>query len=334
MIRPTPYERALAAIRAVLPRTTEVGMHSVGQTHDLVINGQPIEVKWVGEGSLGQVRSLIKRRHPYPMIVAGRRLSSGARRWLEDHGVGWVDESGAAGIELGSIVVSRSGTPDLPGKPSERWAPSILALAEALLCGTKGTVAAAQEATGLSAGACTKGLRILTDLGYLTADARRGPGSARRTVDRRAFLDAYANEARTRMPSEKLTVGVTWKDIVEGLREIGRIWDQAKVTWAATGAVAASVTAPLLTSVSSGEVYVNANSMADLEACAREANLRPMQGGRLTLRPFPTVSVMRLTEEIEGLQVAPWPRVFADLQFLGVRGEEAAEHLWEVSSDR
>ena len=29
----------------------------------------------------------------------------------------------------------------------------------------------------------------------------------------------------------------------------------------------------------------------------------------------------------EGIHVAPWPRVYADLRLVGVRGEEAAEHL-------
>jgi hypothetical protein len=43
---------------------------------------------------------------------------------------------------------------------------------------------------------------------------------------------------------------------------------------------------------------------------------------------------MRLAKEMEGLRVAPWPRVYADLLSLGVRGEEAAEHLREVVFDR
>jgi hypothetical protein len=56
----------------------------------------------------------------------------------------------------------------------------------------------------------------------------------------------------------------------------------------------------------------------------------PIEGGRLTLRPFPTVAVRRLAETIDGLRVAPWPRVYVDLLSAGVRGEEAAEHLREV----
>ena len=66
----------------------------------------------------------------------------------------------------------------------------------------------------------------------------------------------------------------------------------------------------------------------------QESKLRPIAGGRLTLRPFPTVTVRRLASEIGGLHVAPWPRVYADLRTFGVRREEAAEHLLEVIRGR
>jgi hypothetical protein len=42
------------------------------------------------------------------------------------------------------------------------------------------------------------------------------------------------------------------------------------------------------------------------------------------------VTSRRLATTEEELRVVPWPRVFADLRAIGVRGEEAAEHLREV----
>lgn len=87
-----------------------------------------------------------------------------------------------------------------------------------------------------------------------------------------------------------LHVGVTWRDPVAGLEDVGRRWDKAKLDWAATGVVAASVLAPYLASV----------------------------------------TVRRLAQKIDGLPVAPWPRVYVDLLSFGVRGEDAAEHLREV----
>jgi hypothetical protein len=90
------------------------------------------------------------------------------------------------------------------------------------------------------------------------------------------------------------------------------------------------VLAPYLTLFSTAAVYVDADSVLGLEAAAQAAGLRPIEGGRVTLRPFPTVTTRRLAGEEGGLRVAPWPRVYADLRETGVRGEEAAEHLREV----
>jgi hypothetical protein len=206
----------------------------------------------------------------------------------------------------------------------------VIAVAEALLCETKPTVAATASATGLSVGSCTQALRFLTDLDLLEAPARRGRGSARQVSDSDRLLEAYASAAERAPASIRLQVGVTWRDPVAGLEETGRKWDRAKIGWAATGAAAASVIAPYLTTVTTTEVYVDSDSIVGLEAAAAAVKLRPIEGGRLTLRPFPTAAVRELAVEAGGLRVAPWPRVYVDLQRHGVRGEEAAEHLREV----
>ena len=75
-------------------------------------------------------------------------------------------------------------------------------------------------------------------------------------------------------------------------------------------------------------MYGDADTVAGLEAIAAAARLKPIEGGRLMLRPGR--GVWSLATEAGGLRLAPWPRVFADLREIGVRGEEAAERLWEV----
>ena len=67
-----------------------------------------------------------------------------------------------------------------------------------------------------------------------------------------------------------------------------------------------------------------------LEAIATRVDLQPIEGGRLMLRPVPTSSTLSLSSMVDGLNVAPWPRIYVDLRSSGVRGEEAAEHLREV----
>lgn len=323
--------RAEAAVAAVLPRAVCIQLrHEDGHSADLVLNGMGIEVKWLGEGGLRQVRELMASRKNRPDVVVARRMSPGAREALSAEGIGWVDETGAAEIALGWLIVSRNGRPmETPPKPPH-WTPSVLAVAEALLCGGKATVGAVQETTGLSAGSATNALRTLTELELLTATVRRGRGSARQVLDPERLLDEYATAASAMLPATALAVGVTWRDFVQGLSEVGRCWASAGISWAATGTLAAAVLAPYLTSVTAGEVYVASKTIAGLESVAMEAGLRPIEGGRLTLRPFPTVTARRLAVAKDGLCLTTWPRVYADLRTAGVRGEEAAEHLREV----
>ena len=144
------------------------------------------------------------------------------------------------------------------------------------------------------------------------------------------LLAAYASAAANEKPPASIVVGVTWRDPIRGVTELGDRWTHEGVEWAATGLVAAGVLAPLQTTIGSATTYVAGSSISDLIALAAKADLRPIEGGRLTLSAFPTSSTRRLARTIEGMRVAPWPRVYADLRVIGVRGEEAAEHLREI----
>ncbi len=319
-----PFSRAERAFLDVLPAVVRPLAEADGRV--VVVAGQRIALAWVGEGHLGEVRRALVEA-PRPDVIVGRRLSLGAREALAQAGVSWVDETGAAEIALGMLVVSRTGRLLPAATRPARWAPATLAVAEALLCGVPATVAATQAATGLSSGSCTTALRTLTDLGLLAADAARGRAAGRRIADASTLVTAYANAADALRPPERLAIGVTWRDPVAGLPDAGRAWTSAGIAWCATGAVAAAILAPHLTQVGATEVYVDADTLVGLEAVAAEARLKPIEGGRLTLRPLPTQGVRRLATESGGLRLAPWPRVYADLRTLGVRGEEAAEHL-------
>lgn len=328
-------QRSKAALEAVLPRSVEI--HSGerdGHSVDLDVNGRHLRIAWLGEGGLRQARELISSSRHRPDIAAARRMSLGARDELSTAGIGWVDETGAAEIVSGQLIVSRSGRPVDAEPKQPRWTPSVLAVAEALLCGTRATVNSMSSATGLSTGSSSTALRALVELGFLAASVSRGPYSARWVRDPDRLLDGYAAAAEKKETATALVVGVIWRDFLERLSEIGGQWDRANVQWAATGTVAASVLAPYLTTVSTGEVYVDSETVSGIEAIARKADLQPMQGGRLTLRPFPTVTSKRLASSRDGLRIVPWPRVYADLRPTGVRGEEAAEHLREVVSGR
>ena len=327
--QPRAVTRAEQALLDVLPPSVRVHAGTGPSGPDFLLGDRAVQVTWLGEGSLGDARRLLASVDR-PDVVVGRRLSPGAREALAQAGLSWVDETGAAEVVLGTIIVSKDGfvAPAVP--VPARWTDAVLAIAESLLCGTEATVSRTREATGLSTGSCTTGLRVLTDLGLLEADAARGRRSGRRVRDVRALLVAYAEAADALRPTESLRLGVSWRDPLARLAEMGRAWTEQGVGWCASGSVAAAVLAPYLTAIGSTEVYIETGTLAGLAAAAEDVGLRPMEGGRLILRPMPTRGVRQLVSEVGGLRVAPWPRVFVDLRAVGVRGEEAAEHLWEV----
>lgn len=296
----------------------------------LRIGTRRLAARWVGRGGVREVNSALALR-PKPDVLVGSELSGAARRMASSQGVGWVDESGAAELTAGTIIISRSGSPRPRRTPPPKWTPAVLAVAEALLCGVQPTESRTAAATGHSTSTTARALTVLISDGLLESPAARGRGSGRRVIDADRLLSAYADAADTLRPRPALTCGVLWRDPVDAVRRLGRRWDNANLSWAATGALAAAVLAPLLTEVPAGELYVVASGDPELHVAAREAGLEPMTGGRLTLRPFPTAASRNLASEIDGIRVAPWPRVYADLREVGVRGEEAAEHLRELS---
>jgi hypothetical protein len=327
--------RVTIALRSVLPpRVCIEASWSRGPDVDLKIEGHRIRARWVGSGFIGETRAALEALARSPDVVVARQMSPGSRELLARKGIGWVDELGAAEIAIGTIVVSRTGRAPEPVKKPSGWTPAVLAVCEALLCGVRATVPSVQEATGLSTGSCTNALRMLTDLGLLEARARRGKDSGRCVAAPDDLLQAYASAAAIMRPAISLAVGVTWRDHVTGLAELGQRWTELGIDWAATGAAAAAVLAPLLTTVAATTVYVDAQTSAELQAIATRSQLRPIEGGRLTLVPFPTVATRRLAQTAAGIQLAPWPRIYADLRTIGVRGEEAAEHLREVMRGR
>ena len=327
-----------AALRGVLPNSVNLIIAEGSADSDsgpeflAEINGTPLRVVWIRHAWLGAINEMTARAD-HPDVLVSERVPPGSRGALIEAGIGWVETSGAAEISAGSLVVSRSGRrPRSDEEPSGGWTPSVVGVAEAVLAGIKPTVSATHDATGLSVGACTKALRTLTDHGLLAADAPRGRRSARRVVDADTLLDAYVSAAHDLRPPPSVTVGEVWQDPIAGLIEIGRRWDATGVAWAATGLVAAAMVAPLVTSVGTAETYVDAGTVSELELVAVEVGLRPIIGGRLRLTSFPTVTTRRMSVVADGLRVAPWPRLVADLRRSGVRGEEAAEHLKEVAA--
>lgn len=294
-----------------------------------MIQSLPIDVEWLSVGWPRQVRDLLDRSDRPDLVVASE-LSPGARSLLTDAGLSWVDETGAARIALAGLYIRVDGGPAarVP-KANLGWTAGTLAVCEGLLTGMGGTVAELVEPTGLAASTVASALRFLQKEHLLEAAAARGRNARRSVVEASQLLDAYAAAAARLRSPESIRVGVLWRDPARGAGELGARLASNGLAWSITGALAADALAPYLTEVDPLEIYLDARALAELRQVAREVGLNEAAGGRLLLRPFPTPARDALSKTIGELRLAPWPRVFADLRMIGVRGEEAAEHLRE-----
>lgn len=293
------------------------------------IRSTPTEVAWLATGWPRQVRDLLDRPDR-PGLVVAAELSPGARKLLTEHGLSWVDETGAARIALPGVYI-RVDVGQAPKRPRANlgWTPSTLAVCEALIAGVGGTVAELTAATGLAPSTAAGSLRFLQETHLLESEAARGRNSRRTVTDEDQLLDSYAAAAARLRTPESIRVGVLWRHPARGVTDLGSRLSANGVAWSVTGALAADVLAPYLTEVDPWEMYVDGGSVAELRQIAREVGLEEADGGRLLLRPFPTPAKDALSTQLGGQRVAAWPRVFSDLRMIGVRGEEAAEHLRE-----
>ncbi len=325
-----PADRALRAFEALLPSSASVTVIDERGADILVsVAGRRVRLRWLPVGWPRQVDQALRRK-PRPDVLVAPQMSPGARARASQKHVGWADETGAAEIAHGTILISRTGSPPTPLGTRLGWRAATLAVCEVLLTGCPATVSAVSEATGLAISTAAGSLKFLDDQGLLGTDAARGPLSSRYITETNALLDGYAAAAERLRSPISVRVGVLWRDPIKGASEIGQSWHDANVSWAVTSALTAAVLAPTLTEVSPMEVYVEGRTPGDLRRAAAIVGLHEIDGGRLLLRPFPTPANGIVTEQITPqLTSVLWPRAYADLRTTGVRGEDAAEHLRE-----
>lgn len=295
----------------------------------LRISEHRLRARFVQHANLATIKEALSVK-PKPEILLLSRTTPAIREFLGQHFIGWVDQTGSAQISTGPLFISRDKIQVLHRKRQPRWTRSMLGVTEALLTGTPGTVSAVLAATGLAPSSAATALHALSEMHLLSADAVRGRRSGRKIIKYSELLSAYSEATTARPHQFTLRVGVLWQDPIKSLAEVGKIWTQEGMQWAATSAIAAAVMAPFSTQISPLEIYLDASSPALMMAALKNAGLKPLEGGRLMVSPFPSEGTRNQVNRIASLSVVSWPRVYADLQHAGVRGEEVAEHLREV----
>lgn len=289
---------------------------------------------WAGAGWPADVQTLVKVA-PDVEVVFAKKLSDGARSWLSERHIGWVDETGRASLALdsGLIVVREPAATEEPPVAENRWTKTMLAAAEAVLAGVNPTVEAVEIATGMSRGASANALSRLERRGLLELPMpKRGPNASRRIVDVDSLVDQYAEAAGEFRKRQKVVrVHRLWANPLDVLDiEIGPALTALGVKWAVSGAAASTLLAPYLSDITVVEIYVDRSLLIARDRLASVLGGRVVEKGhRIEVRELPT-SMSARGPKIGGVQVALPARVYADLIASGGRAAEAANHLREV----
>lgn len=332
-------------MRGVVPRAAQVSVAVTdpvasvfvvsiqvgGLSHELVTG-------WAGEGWPADVERLV-RLAPHLDAVGAQELSVGSRELLDDRGIGWFDETGAAHLLLDSgLVIVRDGTPRRSASPlgTDGWTGSTIAVAEAILTGSTPHVDVIQTATGLSRGAVAKALAQLESEELLERSIARGPRSGRRVADLDGLLDRYSTAvAAHATKTTAVLLHRLWSDPIDALTdEIAPALQRSGASWAVTGAAASMLLAPYLSNIAVVELYVDDELFGDTAQLEELLDARHVDSGhRIHIRCMPTRTTATEGQTINGVRCAPLVRVYADLTADGGRRAEAGQHLREVRID-
>jgi Transcriptional regulator, AbiEi antitoxin, Type IV TA system len=296
---------------------------------------------WAGEGFPRDIANLlpsITQASPdsaSPVVVV-RRMSRGGRALVESAGLSWADEHGRARIIAPPGLLLVSSQPLLPERRRGAWSDGTAAVAEVLLeelvTGTDhpGVLARSSDIaamTGWSSSQVSRALQIFDEQGWTAkVGPERGPASKREWRDASGALSSWAAWHRWQRVETVSAHGIGSAD--EAVRRIQGLPERA---WLLSGWVAADLMAPLATTINVVTVYLEPDFYdQDLHAFMRLAELREVkQGARITFWRAER-HLFSHANSVDGLPVVGPVRLYGDLLRLGVRGEDAAEHLRET----
>lgn len=338
-------QRLRRATLAIAPRQVQVKVtlgDPIAPTYDVSIRlgttTHKMRTGWAGEGWPADVNRLLQVA-PDLDAVAAHVASVGARELLDDRGISWFDESGAANVVLPSgLILQREGRPRPASSATTQaaWSNTTIAVAEAVLTKVPPRVNAIQSATELSRGAVAKALGQLERDGVLQRQVQRGPDSGRRLTSPDRLLDLYASAvARTAKSRPSVFLHRLWNDPLNALTDdLAPALEGAGVSWAATGAAASMLLAPSLTRFTVVELYVDQDLFDDVARLEQVLDARRVERGqRIEVHPSPAPLTTAAGETVDGVRCAPTVRVYADLIAKGGRNVDAAHHLKELRID-
>lgn len=260
----------------------------------------------------------------YPILCAPY-VSPRVAEMLKSRHVGYIDLSGNCWLDLGFLLMERSGHPNRFKEPKEQqllFAPRASRILRTLLenPAKEWTLHELAQTAGVSLGLVHRVTKALDE--RLFAEKRRGRFSLN---DPGGLLDTWRSFYVGKRIRWQRYYWPTLQDFRAGMREIAQSAKAAEVRYAFTGPAAASLLVPYLM-LSGIHCYVDALKPELLNALRAE----PLpSNGNLWFNVIRGEDVFLGSHQIEGLYVVSDVQIYLDLCSLGGRGEEAAESLRE-----
>jgi hypothetical protein len=252
-------------------------------------------------------------------------MTSAARAFCDDEGIGWFDLSGNANFRTDRAMVRLEGASNKfarPGRPKNVFSERRSAIARWFIDhpGVPATQRELAEATGLDPSQVSRTVRSLVELGLLN----ELPGRRLSAPDLRALLMGWA-ERYTFATDTRVRAHLSSRSGVQTVQKLGESLEAAQIPHAFTGLSAAWMYdhhAMFRTC----SVYVDVDLTA---AVMDQLGLRPMERGEnvwLVQRPDPGVFIGQRV--IDGIHCVSRVQAWLDLAAHPERANEAAEVLY------
>ena len=299
----------------------------------LELDGQvvPIEVKASRRVDAAAARLLVdtQRGSQIELLVVAGSTTEAARTALESAGIGYVDEMGRAFLRYPGIYVRLGPSASAGATKADRESrairlagrASIVAQAILLEPDCDWTITSLARRSEASAGLAHRVVRRLEDQDLMESTGS-GPSKRRRLAKPSALLDLLAEEDHEPKLSR---IGGYALDATRGRHSgLSQRLQQAGIRHALTGVFAASLTAPVLTTVPIAEVRISSSALVGDVLEALQAK-RVDDGPNVVLMQGDGDEELHLSRRLDDTWLAAPTRIYLDALRDPRRGREAAE---------
>jgi len=327
---------ALRVLREIPGLTVVAEPGEAGRRVDAILRfadrEAPITVEFKRRANAATARQLVHQSETLaetPLLMVAGETTAEARAILEEHGIGVIDGLGNAHLALPGLLFHleghrphrRAAGPITPTRL--RGKAGIAAQALLLQPDREWKVQDLAQEAGVATGLAHRVLARLEEEGVIVAEGS-GPQRVRRVTNRAALLDLWAEEQldRPRRTLGHLLAQTPQKLIQQLATELGR----AGIDYALTGAAAANLVAPFVTTIPVVEVWVAETAAPEQLAATAD----PVDDGQnVVFLQAKHDTPLAFREQRQDIWLANRFRLYADLRRDPRRGREQADHLRE-----